>query len=305
MTRAQYLKAIKNNIQSLTIDEQNEALQYYSDYFEDAGDDKKVMEELGTPEEVAKQIIEKFANVPVASKKENKSDDDESGSVSASGDALYYSFTKSQVKNIDFEFGAAHVVAIPGSKLSIESRGIFEQDIECRIDSNGTLIVRNIRKLNIFNFWSHSRTSRVIPRILITIPENLSVGYFKLTMDAGNFEAKDIQFSCEKGRIEVGAGNLVISKVNGKNLFLRCGMGNLKVAGVLEERTNIDCGMGSVNVTLYQSEEDCSYDAKVGLGTFRFNKTEKSGVSQLLSTEQKKNHFSVNTGMGSVIIKNN
>ena len=50
MTRKQYMTALKNNIQSLTLDEQKEALQYYEDYFEEAGDDKKVMEELGSPE---------------------------------------------------------------------------------------------------------------------------------------------------------------------------------------------------------------------------------------------------------------
>ena len=40
MTREEYLTALKNNIQSLTLDEQNEALQYYSDYFDDANDDE-------------------------------------------------------------------------------------------------------------------------------------------------------------------------------------------------------------------------------------------------------------------------
>ena len=90
MTRLQYLKAIKNNIQSLTIDEQNEALQYYSDYFDDAGDDKKVMEELGSPEEVAKQIIDKFANVPVASaKKEEKQEEESAGSSRATVTRTY------------------------------------------------------------------------------------------------------------------------------------------------------------------------------------------------------------------------
>ena len=58
MTREEYLTALKNNIQSLTLDEQNEALQYYSDYFDDANDDAKVMEELGSPEEVAAHIRE-------------------------------------------------------------------------------------------------------------------------------------------------------------------------------------------------------------------------------------------------------
>ena len=71
MNRDEYIKNLRTFIQPvLTLEEQEEALQYYMDYFEEADDDEKVMKELGTPEELAKTIIEKFANVPVASVKE-------------------------------------------------------------------------------------------------------------------------------------------------------------------------------------------------------------------------------------------
>ena len=61
MTREEYLNELKSSIMSLTTDEQAEAIEYYTDYFEEADDDEKVMRELGTPEELAKTIIEKFA----------------------------------------------------------------------------------------------------------------------------------------------------------------------------------------------------------------------------------------------------
>ena len=57
MTRDEYLKELKNNLLSLSNDEQAEAIEYYTDYFEEAADDEKVMRELGTPEELAKTII--------------------------------------------------------------------------------------------------------------------------------------------------------------------------------------------------------------------------------------------------------
>ena len=61
MTREEYLNELKSSIMSLTSDEQAEAIQYYSDYFDEADDDEKVMRELGTPEELAKTIIEKYS----------------------------------------------------------------------------------------------------------------------------------------------------------------------------------------------------------------------------------------------------
>ena len=85
MTRDEYMTALKNNIQSLTVDEQNEALQYYSDYFDDAGDDAKVMEELGTPEEVAKVIRERFSNTLVKDSNAKENDEKEENSSGTSG----------------------------------------------------------------------------------------------------------------------------------------------------------------------------------------------------------------------------
>ena len=43
MSREEYLNDLKNHLQSLTTDELAEALQYYSDYFEEASDDEKVI----------------------------------------------------------------------------------------------------------------------------------------------------------------------------------------------------------------------------------------------------------------------
>ena len=72
MTKEEYLNQLKMHLNALTQDELTEALQYYSDYFEEANDDQKVINELGTPEELAKIIIEKFANVPVKTEKETE-----------------------------------------------------------------------------------------------------------------------------------------------------------------------------------------------------------------------------------------
>ena len=104
MTREEYLNELKSSIMSLTADEQAEAIQYYSDYFDEADDDEKVMRELGTPEELAKTIIEKFANALVDTKKSGEGDsgEDDSSDGTSSGnrsiDALYFEFAKNKVK---------------------------------------------------------------------------------------------------------------------------------------------------------------------------------------------------------------
>ncbi len=307
MTRDEYMTALKNNIQSLTIDEQNEALQYYSDYFDDAGDDEKAMEELGTPEEVAALIREKCSNTLVKNEKAGDKDESEKTGSSSGGryEALYYEFKTSDIKNVDFSFGAAEVVMIPGSKFSVETRGISKENLLCRIDGAKTLVVRNLNKLSGLNFFNHNRASRIVPRILISIPEGAKLERFKAAIGAGNFVTRDISVSFEKGKIDVGAGNFVLKKIDASNLDLRCGMGNLHIEGSMKGICNIDCGMGAIKLELTGNENDYTYDAKVGLGDFKFNKEKRSGVCQVYAGSRKENHFSVNCGMGSVNIKMN
>ena len=195
MTRKQYMTALKNNIQSLTLDEQKEALQYYEDYFEEAGDDKKVMEELGSPEEVAEVIRERFSNTLVKNNIASEDEEEETDNSTDSGryEALYYEFKTSDVKNVEFSFGAAEVVMISGDKYSVETRGISKENLLCRVDSEKTLVVKNLNKLSGFNFFNHhDRPGRMVPRILITVPEGASLGRFKAAIGAGNFVTKDI-----------------------------------------------------------------------------------------------------------------
>ena len=306
MTREEYLTALKNNIQSLTVDEQNEALQYYSDYFDDADDDAKVMEELGSPKEVAKVIRERFSKTLVG--KNSKSEESESNSSENTSngagryEALYYEFKNSDVKNVEFSFGAAEVVMIPGKNFSVETRGISKQNLLCRIDGEKTLVVKNLNKLSGLNFFNHDGPSRIVPRILISVPESAKLERFKAAIGAGNFVTKDISVSFEKGNIDVGAGNFVLKTIDGKDLNMRCGMGNLHIEGSLKGVSNIDCGMGAIKLELKGNADDYSHDAKVGLGDFKFNDEKRSGVCQVYANTRKENHFSVNCGMGSVNI---
>ncbi|MDY5123205.1 MAG: DUF4097 family beta strand repeat-containing protein [Treponema sp.] len=303
MTREEYLNQLKNNLSSLTIDEQNEALQYYSDYFEDADNDEKIMAEFGTPEELAKSIVEKMANGLSKVESETKNSEDKSSFKRRTTDGiLFYSFNKEDVRNLLLTFSAAEVVAISGKNFAVETRGLAEESLNVDLSAEGNLSISNNKRVN-FNFWSHDRKNRVIPRILITIPEGISLKRFKLGIGAGKFESKGISLSYEDGNFEVGAGNLILKNVSGNKTSLRCGMGNMEISGKLLNQTNIDCGMGSMKIELNQAAEDCSYDLKIGLGDFKFNDEKQSGVKQFIEGDKKKNHFSVNCGMGSVNIQ--
>lgn len=58
MNRAEFMERLKQLLEDIPESEREEALQYYNDYFEDAGpeNEEKVLEELGSPKQVAEKI---------------------------------------------------------------------------------------------------------------------------------------------------------------------------------------------------------------------------------------------------------
>lgn len=298
MTREEYLNELKGRLTSLTDEEKSEALQYYSDYFEDADDDEKVIKELGSPEETAKTIMEKFSNALTASENEEAS----SEKTEIPFDSLCFDFSQDEITSVSMDLGACHAVFIPGNKWMVETRGIRKDNFTCFI-SNKTLVVNSIKKMGVLDFFSHEHKSRIIPRILITVPANANLDEAKIRLGAGLLKTKPLSLNCKKASISVGAGNLILSGIASEKSDIKCGMGNMELSGSLKGRTNVDCGMGAVNLKLDDKEDSFSFDCKVGLGDFRFNDKKYSGVQNVTPGNKKENHISVNVGMGSVLCK--
>ncbi|HFR3774566.1 TPA: DUF4097 family beta strand repeat-containing protein [Streptococcus suis] len=61
MTRAEYLNQLEQALSQLHPSARQEALDYFNEYFDEKADDLAAIEELGTPDEAAKEII---ANLP-------------------------------------------------------------------------------------------------------------------------------------------------------------------------------------------------------------------------------------------------
>lgn len=301
MTREEYLNELRGRLTSLTDDEKTEALQYYSDYFEEADDDQKVIGELGTPEEAAAKIMENFSNALVGTTKEH-SDEEKTENLFDNDDKLCFTFEKDVIESLALDLGACHAVAIPGNKWMIETRGIRPECFTCYV-SNKTLYVNSIKKLKVFDFFSHERKSRIIPRILVTVPANANLDKVKIQLGAGLLKTQKLSVSAKKTIINIGAGNMIINGLSGESNDIRCGMGNLEVKGNLTGRTNIDCGMGAITIDLPGTLDDYSYDCKVGLGEFRIGDQKYSGVQTVTPGNKKENHISVNCGMGSVNCK--
>ena len=64
MTKEEYIRELRARVSHLPKEEQESALRYYMEYLEDAGDRpmEQIIEELGTPQQVAERIIAESAH---------------------------------------------------------------------------------------------------------------------------------------------------------------------------------------------------------------------------------------------------
>lgn len=297
MTREDYLNKLKENLGILSQKDIENAISYYSNYFADTNDDAKVINELGSPENLAKKIIENNQKkLQELSKEKNQKSQTEENS-----DALFFEFDKKDVKTIRLDFGIANVVLISGAKISVETRGISSDFFNCNLNSSGNLTINNQKKIN-FDFWVHGVKYRAIPRILITLPDELNLEELKIRIGAGKLVSKNINISSNSSFFEVDTGNLVLNYVKSKNTKIYCGLGNANITGMCLGKTELSCGMGNLKLNLSGNFSDYSYDGKIGLGGFHINDVKKSGVGQFYCEEKKYNHISVNVGMGEVSV---
>ena len=293
MTREKYLSELKSELRSLPEAEQVEALEYFKGYFEDADNDDEVMASLGTPQELAKTILERFVSVPEIYRPRENQD----------GHGSYGSFKDSEVRSLDISIGAAEAVITTGDSYSVEYKNMEAGDITVGLSGLGTLSIRNNATYRNFTFWMRKNNSeKVPPRILIKVPEDAKLDLFKVNLGAGTLTSSRLRLRAEKINLNVGAGNLVLDTVFGGSGKVACGMGNLEYTGTISGRVAADCGMGKLQMNLTGKESDYSFAASVGLGSVQFNKIQKNGIGKLSCSEKKPNHIEASCGMGLVKI---
>lgn len=289
MTKYEYLATLEKNLASLSEEEKNKAMEYYESYFDDAGKDKvdEVIEELGSPEDLAKSICKEIPGVPAALFPVGKKSQ---------------TYQKEEVKSLSISLGAALIEVIEGEQFIVESFNLGSNKVNVTLLQNGTLQIDN--KQNRWGiFTGFSKRSIGTPKIRVTVPANLTLDYLDIDIGAGSFEARKVNITSSNSRIKVGAGQLILKCFNSDRTEINCGMGSMELEGKLTGFTNAECGMGSIITVIHGNENDYAYKAHVGLGEVKIGHNTLSGMSEHISSDNGKNSLNVNCGMGAVKFK--
>ena len=285
MTKYEYLAELEKNLDMLSYDDKTQALEYYENYIEDAGKEnlQQVLEQLGSPAELAKSIFNGIpgvlANLPPINKDE---------------------YNREAIKSIDAKFGACRVLVEEGNEFNVEQKNMGTNKVDIKISKDGVLSITNKDNLiGIFSGISFKKNS-LCPTVIITLPRNLFLDNLVVEMGAGSFEARTINITSKATRLTVGAGQLVLKDLTSLQTELNCGVGSIDVQGKLTNRINAECGMGSIVATIFGTESDYSYKAQVGLGEVKIGNNTISGLSQYVSSVESENKITANCGMGAI-----
>ena len=139
MTKYEYLAELEKNLDMLSYDDKTQALEYYENYIEDAGKEnlQQVLEQLGSPAELAKSIFNGIpgvlANLPPINKDE---------------------YNREAIKSIDAKFGACRVLVEEGEEFNVEQKNMGTNKVDIKISKDGVLSITN--KENIIGIFSTS-----------------------------------------------------------------------------------------------------------------------------------------------------
>jgi len=203
-----------------------------------------------------------------------------------------------EVRNIHIALEAANIAFKTGNEFAIETRNIDKDALTFGI-SDTTLVIQNNLSLSKIGFFKNE------PKILITMPENISVDNLYIKLSAGNLRGSSSTIQANTATIIVGAGNLEFEKIISQNTEIKCGLGNVAIKGSFLKNTKAEVGLGNISLGIQGEETDFSHNASVGLGEISIGKTKIAGIKENSAEANKENHLDLRCGMGSIQVKFN
>lgn len=288
---------------SISPEEFNNVMQYYTEYFADAGieNQEEVIKELGTPEELANKIIEEYNNRSV--------DEEPQGTLTQNTPAQTPSRPRRRLAKgwiVLIVIGGILVslpIIITCIKKSTDKIGkvfskidVVEQEYKVVDEFNSIVIDISVGNVEIINgdeyaleyvlgedmsmnlngdaliiqdksfksVFTSDLTNLTDTYIKIYVPEDGIVD-MGISVDVGNVSIKGVEFGYVD--IEADTGDVSIeADSNGGDVYIAADIGDVSIKGFLACDMEVEADIGKVNITSYYSSSSYSYNIDSDLG---------------------------------------
>lgn len=228
------------------------------------------------------------------------------------GEEMVISQNYEDIENLKIEIGYSKLEIKQGTELKLEANTKNEAITTKKVGD--TLTIKEDTTWNIFN---HDIDSHII----ITVPQNYYFEEVKIEAGSGELNLSDIQ--TKEFKLEVGAGNVIISNMlvkkkadidggagkvvikdsNLSNLDLDVGVGKFQILNTqLLDNSDIDAGIGKLEINLKGTLEDYKIIPERGLGSFTIEDNE---IEDNKTYGEGNNKIKIDAGVGKVGINFN
>ena len=334
----EFLAALRRELGFLPKDELDDAIRYYDEYINDAGDDEeKVIAEMGTPHKVAEEFKNEYYDI--------KNVNDESAKHN---NQISWKTVLVCILAVGFGVPVLNMIrnALPGitgivilvvvivllikflgnktnqriavSNATVQTCSDIENiyldlkagNFEFRTGDSFAVDTMSAGEVKVKSYIANNtwtvEGSKTIGNnengvVSIIIPKGFHAKKAVMKLTAGNILVSGL--SADNTKVEVGMGKCEIKNMYSQHLNMKCGMGDIVGSCSMNGDVNVDCGMGNVTLTLTNSADNFNMSATAGMGCVDIGGAKIHGAGSKLDNNIGALHnINVKCGMGNVKI---
>lgn len=298
MTREQFLEELQDALYGLTQEDRDNTLQFYKEYFEDAGEENtaSVIEELGNPRKLAEEILSVHKT------------SDNTGlckEVQERITSLRLDVTSAYIYILQKDFAS--------DVIEYKTENIPQEDIKVKT-IDGELFIEerplfSMHKKMFSDFFRNVNFNKVYDetvkrKIIIYIPKTISLEQIELNIQLGSIKIEDLK--AEKITGYTACGNFAISNFECEKIYFNTSAGAISLITGKTEIVKIQSSAGSVKLENMNAEK---ISASTGAGSIIMKHIEaeyihaNSGAGSVACENLKCNKGNFNTGAGKIDMK--
>lgn len=332
MNRSEFIDQLEKLLQEIPSTEREAALQYYNDYFDDAGaeNEGQVAEALGDPARVAEAIRRdlqdsgdvrtKASDRALAEGKkagggrQERPDEDmyDKRYPVMEGD-VSRQFLGREITGLRLELGGALFETAASSDGSFYLTTENVRKYQCYV-SEGVLCLKAVSS-HMFEFRGNDR------QITLYIPQGQYFEQVDIELGAGRVKADGLRagtvnmnvgageilagkIAADVCNVNVGAGRVRLPKMDMGSFNAKVGMGELVGSGSVRKSAGLECAMGNMELALAGSQKDFNYRLAVALGHLHLGKSSFSGLAQELELwNEASKSMDIDCAMGNMTVR--
>lgn len=203
-------------------------------------------------------------------------------------------FPNNSIKNIEIDLEVAGLYITTGDNIRFEAKNVPGAQIICELENDGTLVIYDKHKENIFNGINNSPTG------ILTLPNGITLNELEIDCDVGAVKIDVEELETLALDVSVEVGDVEIENIISNNSDISVDVGSIKIDGTLLGYNDMRCAIGQLEISTEGQLADYSYNVSNNLGKININNYSTSGIINRQSSEEKRNHFDLHCELGDI-----